>query len=204
MAVRAVAFDVGGVLERVAPREHWLGPWQESLGLDAAEFASALARVDPDGGIGTGALTEAAYRRRFADELGLSAAQTDEFMAGMWRWYCGELDQELMAYAASLRPRHATAILSNSSDGARREEQARYSFAESFDVIIYSHEVGLVKPDPRIYALLCAELNVPAADLVFLDDVPENVEAACRFGIRGILHRNTAESIASIDALLAG
>lgn len=62
MAVRAVAFDIGGVLERVAPREYWLSPWQERLGLDAAEFASALARVDPDGGIGTGVLTEAAYR----------------------------------------------------------------------------------------------------------------------------------------------
>jgi hypothetical protein len=34
--------------------------------------------------------------------------------------------------------------------------------------------------------------------------VPENVEAACRLGIRGILHRNTTESIAAIDALLAG
>ncbi len=51
--------------------------------------------MDPDGGTGTGALTEAAYRQRFADALGLSGAQADEFMADMWRWYCGELDHEL-------------------------------------------------------------------------------------------------------------
>ncbi len=203
MAVRAIAFDVGGVLERVAPRAHWLEPWRQRLGLTPAGFAAALERVDPDGGIGTGALTEAAYRRRFAGALGLSSAQADEFMADMWRWYCGELDHELMAYAASLRPRYATAILSNSSDGARREEQARYSFEELFDIVIYSHEVGLVKPDPRIYALLCAELKVSPADLVFLDDVPENVEAACQLGIRGILHRDTAESIAAISGYLA-
>jgi epoxide hydrolase-like predicted phosphatase len=203
MAVRAIAFDVGGVLERVAPRARWLDPWRQRLGLTAAGFAAALEGVDPDGGIGTGALTEAAYRRRFAAALGLSSAQTDEFMADMWRWYCGELDHELMAYAASLQPRYATAILSNSSDGARREEQARYSFEELFDIVIYSHEVGLVKPDPRIYALLCAELKVAPADLVFLDDVPENVEAACQLGIRGILHRDTAESIAAISGFLA-
>jgi len=120
----------------------------------------------------------------------------------MWHWYCGELDEELTAYAASLRPRYVTAILSNSADGARREEQARYSFAELFDVIIYSHEVGLIKPDPRVYALLCAELSVRPDELVFLDDVPENVDAACRFGIRGLLHRSTPESIAAIDALI--
>ncbi len=202
MAVRAVAFDIGGVLERVAPREHWLSPWQERLGLDAAEFASALARVDPDGGIGTGVLTEAAYQQRFAAALGLSSALADEFIADMWHWYCGELDEELTAYAASLRPRYVTAILSNSADGARREEQARYSFAELFDVIIYSHEVGLIKPDPRVYALLCAELSVRPGELVFLDDVPENVDAAWRFGIRGLLHRSTPESIAAIEALI--
>ena len=200
MAVRAVAFDIGGVLEGVAPREYWLSPWQERLGLDAAEFASALARVDPDGGIGTGVLTEAAYQQRFAAALGLSSALADEFIADMW--HCGELDEELTAYAASLRPRYVTAILSNSADGARREEQARYSFAELFDVIIYSHEVGLIKPDPRVYALLCAELSVRPDELVFLDDVPENVDAACRFGIRGLLHRSTPESIAAIEALI--
>jgi hypothetical protein len=105
MAIRAVAFDIGGVLERVAPREHWLRPWRERLGLGEPEFAAAMARVDPDRGIGAGRLTEAAYRRRFAAELGLSSAQADEFIADMWRWYCGEPDTELTDYAASLRPR---------------------------------------------------------------------------------------------------
>lgn len=203
MAIQAVAFDIGGVLERVSPQQDWLRPWQERLGLAEPEFTAAIARVDPDHCIGTGRLTEAAYRRRFAAELGLSSAQADEFIADMWRWYCGELDQELTGYAASLRPRFRTAILSNSADGARREEQARYSFADLFDVIIYSHEVGLVKPDPRIYALLCTELNVSPDEVVFLDDVPQNAEAACQFGIRGLLHRSTPESIAAINSLIA-
>ena len=203
MPIRVVAFDIGGVLERVPPQEHWLRPWQERLGLAEPEFAAALARVDPDGDIGTGRLTEAAYRLRFAAELGLSSAQADEFIADMWRWYCGELDQELTGYAASLRSRHGTAILSNSADGTRREEQARYSFAELFDVIIYSHEVGLLKPDPRIYALLCAELSVSPDEVVFLDDVLQNVEAACQFGIHGLLHLSTQESIAAINSLIA-
>ena len=40
-------------------------------------------------------------------------------MADLWDWYCGELDAELVGYAAALRPRFSTAILSNSADGAR-------------------------------------------------------------------------------------
>jgi HAD superfamily hydrolase (TIGR01509 family) len=105
-------------------------------------------------------------------------------------------------YAAGLRPAHLTGILTNSADGARREEQARYSFGELFDVIIYSDEVGVAKPDPRAYALLCAELRVAPGELVFLDDMPENVAAARRLGIHGVLHQSTPESIAAISSLL--
>lgn len=201
--MRAVAFDVGGVLERVAPIGEWLGRWRERLSMTEPEFEAALGRVDPGGIIATGGLTEAQYSRRYASALGLSSAQAAEFMASMWHWYCGELDQELVAYVAGLRPRCRTAILSNSADGARREEQARYSFAELFDVIIYSDEAGFAKPDPQAYALLCAELQVSPAELVFLDDVPENVEAACEFGILGVRHLSAPRSIAVISSLLA-
>ena len=61
---------------------------------------------------------------------------------------CGELDADLFAYVASLRPHCSTAILSNAIDGARREYQALYGFEQLVDVIIYSYEVGLAKPDP--------------------------------------------------------
>lgn len=203
MAVRAVAFDIGGVLESIAPADQWLGPWRERLGMGERELESALGRIDPDAVISTGGVTEAEYSTRYAEALALSDVQLTEFMADLWRWYCGELDEELMAYAVGLRPAHLTGILSNSADGARREEQARYSFAEQFDVIIYSHEAGLAKPDPRAYALLCAELQVAPDELVFLDDVPQNVEAARRLGIHGLLHQSTPESIAAISSLLA-
>ena len=64
MAVRAIALDIGGVLERVGPAEQWLGPWCERLGMGAADFELALARVDPEAVIRTGGLTEAEYARR--------------------------------------------------------------------------------------------------------------------------------------------
>ncbi len=150
MTIRAVAFDIGGVLERVAPAGSWIGPWRSRLELSEAQFRSAVAGVDPLRRIETGGLSETQYRQRYADALGLSDQQVSEFMAGLWDWYCGSLDIQLARYAASLRPRYKTAILSNSADGARREEEARYRFADSFDPIIYSHEVGLAKPDPRI------------------------------------------------------
>ena len=200
--IQAVVFDVGGVLERVSSPDAFLARWCERLGLGRAELEAALDRADPGNLMEVGRMTEAEYRQRCADALGLSSAQAGEFMRDLWDWYCGELDRELAAYAAGLRPRYRTAILSNSADGARREEQARYGFEDLVDTIVYSHEVGVAKPDPRAYALTCDRLGVRPEQAVLLDDTAAFVEAARRVGMRAVLHRSTPASIAALNALL--
>jgi glucose-1-phosphatase len=203
MRIRAVGFDIGSVLERIDPVEQFYAPWRTRLGMTEPEFAAALASVDPEGLVRTGGLTETQYLDRYAAALGLSDAQRAEYSADLWDWYCGELDSELVAFAASLRPRVCTGIFSNSADGARREEQARYGFEQLVDVIIYSDEAGVAKPDPRAFRLLCDALGVQPGELVFLDDVPGHIDAARALGIHGIVHVSTPESIAAIEALLA-
>ena len=207
MAIRAIAFDLGGVLETVDPPQRFLAQWTERLGLSQADgppdLLWPLTRVDPRNEAKTGGVTEEQYRLLCTAALGLGGALADEFMAGFWDWYCGELDAELTDYAAGLRPRYRTGILSNSVAGARREEQARYSFEQLVDVVVYSAEVGLAKPDPRAYVHLCDELRVEPSELVFLDNRAPNVEAACQLGIHGLLHASTEESIAAVEALLS-
>lgn len=200
--VRAVVFDVGGVIERIASPEVWLGRWKSRLGITDAEFETAAQQVDPDERMMIGAMTEDEYRRRSAGVFGLSEAQADEYMRDLWDWYCGELDEELMSFAASLHPKYLTAILSNSGSGARKEEEARYALSKVFDPIIYSHEVGLRKPDPEIYALACDLLHVDPNEVVFLDDWQVAVEGANEFGMTGVLHQNTPTSICTINSLI--
>lgn len=63
----------------------------------------------------------------------------------------GVLDVELRDFLARLRPAYTTAILSNSADGARREENRRHGFEDLVDTIFHSHDLGLAKPDPATY-----------------------------------------------------
>jgi epoxide hydrolase-like predicted phosphatase len=203
VGIRAVAFDVGGVLRQVGRFSDFQEIWQERLGMTPAEFGRALATVDPDGLAFTGRLSQAQFKARHSDALRLSAEQADRFMADLWAVDSGELDAELVAYVASLRPRYKTAILSDAIDGARPWNQERYGFEQLVDVIIYSYEVGLAKPDPRIYRLLCDRLTVSPGEVVFLDDRPENVRGAHELGIQALLHKSTAQSIKAVDALLA-
>jgi epoxide hydrolase-like predicted phosphatase len=205
VTIRAVAFDLGGVLEDVGPAEQFVARWQQRLGLSEARTAGLrwpLTRADPGEQAKTGILTQAEYRAHCVSVLGLAGAAADEFMAEFWDWYCGELDPVLVSYAAALRPRYRTAILSNSVAGARGQEQVRFGFEQLVDVIVYSDEVGMAKPDPRIYSVLCAELGAEPGEVVFLDNRPPNVDAACDLGIHGILHESTRASIAAIEALI--
>jgi HAD superfamily hydrolase (TIGR01549 family) len=202
MTVSAVVFDIGGVLERVGPPMAWLGPWLEELSLTGDELRQAMEAAAPAEQIELGALTEPQYRARITAALGLTAEQERRFFAGMWEWYCGELDTELASFAASLLPRCRAAILSNSADGARREEHARYRFADFFDPVLYSHEIGTAKPDPACYLLTCEALGLPPGAVVMVDDVPELVAGAQAVGMHGVLHRTAPETAAKLSALL--
>jgi HAD superfamily hydrolase (TIGR01509 family) len=202
MTVRAVIFDIGGVLEKVGPPVSWLGPWLEELSLSAGDLRTLMGHAAPAAQIQTGALPESEYRARIAAALALTAVQERRFFADMWDWYCGELDTELAGFAASLRPRCQTAILSNSADGARREEQARYRFAEFYDPVLYSHEIGAAKPDPACYRAACRALDLPPGQVAMIDDMPENIDGARAVGMHGLLHRTARETAAQLSALL--
>jgi HAD superfamily hydrolase (TIGR01509 family) len=165
-------------------------------------YAGSSSRSDAanasTGDMMTGEMSEAQIRELYAEVLGLDEDQAHQMMAEMWDAYCGELDVALRDFAAGLRPEFATAILSNSADGARREEQRRHGFEELVDVIVYSHEVGVAKPDTAIFWLTQDRLGVEAHEIVFLDDHEAHVQAARACGWHAVWHRDTAVSIKEI------
>jgi putative hydrolase of the HAD superfamily len=199
MTIRAVVFDIGGVLE-ITPPTGWVDIWEARLNLKPGELDQRLTGVWRDGSLGT--ISEQDVEQRVGEILGLDPLQVDAWMSDLWNEYLGELNVELAAYFASLRPRYHTAILSNSFVGARRKEHERYQFGTLCDLILYSHEEGIEKPDPRFFALLCERLGVQPQEIVFLDDFEQHVVAARAFGMHAILFRNTTQAIAEIEACL--
>ena len=63
--------------------------------------------------------------------------------------------------------------------------------------------MGLKKPDPAIYALAQRRLGVEPHEVVFLDDVAANVDAAREAGWHAVLHVSTPASIAELDRIIA-
>ena len=203
MSIRAVVFDIGGVLELDVIElvdSDLDAQWEQRLGLQSGELDRRMEPVWKAGSLGE--CTEENVHQEMKKRLGMNQEQVEEYMREMWNWYCGRLNVQMANFFRSLRPRYHTAILSNSFVGARREEQQRYHFEEMCDLIIYSHEEGIAKPDPRIFKLAYERLGVQPAEMIFLDDHEPHVAAACTLGIHAILFQNNAQAIADIEQIL--
>lgn len=200
MVIRAVVFDIGGVLEITGPMD-FTRTWEAKLGLVPGEIGSRLADMWAAGAVG--GVTEAALLEATAERLGIAAAQADLMMADFWVQYLGVGNTELIGYVRGLRPRFRTGILSNSFVGAREREQAAYGLESLVDDLVYSHEVGVSKPEARIYELTCARHGVAPGELVFVDDLEVNVAAARALGIHAVHFRDNAQVIAGIEEIVA-
>ncbi len=83
---------------------------------------------------------------------------------------------------------HKVFILSNWDAASFPALQKRFSkFLDLFDGVVISGDVGLMKPDPAIYSAIVEKYNLDPAETAFVDDRPENVEAAKVHGIHGVL-----------------
>ncbi|GAB3404307.1 HAD family phosphatase [Schumannella luteola] len=208
--VRWLLFDVGGVIE-VVDDAVWPGRlrerWAARLGLEPEEFSQRLAEADlPD--VATTSGQAEAYWSGMGAALGASPEQLAELRADFWNEYCGTADEPLLEFLRTLHGRVGLAILSNSGDGAREEEERRFGFASLFDPILYSHEIGVNKPDPEAFRIALRELGAEPGEVLFVDNWTDNVSAARELGLRAHLHADgqagTPATIAAIEAALSG
>jgi len=74
--------------------------------------------------------------------------------------------------------------------------------ASHFDATVISGLVGVRKPDPAIYALAVEAMALPAAQIVFVDDLPGNLKPARELGMATVRHERAAETVPELERLL--
>jgi FMN phosphatase YigB (HAD superfamily) len=200
VTIKAVVLDIGGVLE-VIDDSVFPGLWPARLGMTATDFLERLDGLPGDPTVGD--VTWEEVLAHWRGRLGLDDAATVAIEVDFWRWYVGTLDVELFDWFAAQRSHRLTAILSNSSPGAREHER-QHGFEDVVDLLVYSHEVGLAKPDPAIYELTARRLGVRPEEIAFLDDDQPRVEGARRAGWHAVLHVSTPQSIEAMERIIAG
>ena len=198
--IEAGIFDVGGVLisdEMAHVRRDVLA----TLELDEATFAPAWSELIPL--LGNGQIEEEEFWRRVVERTAARGALPAESLflreyARRYRVHQEVLDLVTRLKEAGLR----LAVLSNTITAHVTHNRAQGLFAP-FDVLVFSNELGLGKPDPRVYHHCLAQLGLadrPAAAF-FVDDREENVAAATTLGIHGIAFTDPAALVGAVRTL---
>jgi HAD superfamily hydrolase (TIGR01549 family) len=199
--IRAVIFDLGGVIVRTedfTPRERMAS----RLGMTRAEMEH-LVFTGPSGlSAQLGEILADQHWENIRLALKLSPEEIILFQDDFWG--ADQVDVELLAYIRSLRSRYRTALLSNAFSSLRHFITDIWKFADSFDEIIISAEVGLAKPDAGIYYLALERLGVAAHEAVFVDDFIQNVEGARSIGMYAIHFQSVEQARAELEQLLHG
>jgi HAD superfamily hydrolase (TIGR01509 family) len=194
-----VILDIGGVLE-ITPETGCVRRWEERLELPLGTVHDRMSDVWRAGSVGS--ISESEVHEQVAARLNLAAPQVEAFMADLWAEYLGTPNEELIDYVRGLRGSCRLGILSNSFVGARERETSLYHFDELVEQIVYSHEIGIEKPDLRAFEAACASLDGRPENCLFIDDVAVNVEAAQALGMQAHLFEDNAGTVARIAAHL--
>ena len=185
MALRAIIFDYGMVLTGPQdPESHAALLHITGLPLDRFETLYWADRHAYD----EGKLTGLAFWQKFSREAGLalSPATIDELNhldARMWTTQ----NPAMVAWQQQLRQHGLlTAILSNMGDNVLANLQREFLWIHNFDVLVWSFQHLMAKPDPAIYRLVLEKLNVQPGEALFLDDKLVNIKAAQALGMHAI------------------
>ena len=118
----------------------------------------------------------------------------------IWKEFAKPL--ELVEYLPILKEKYAIELLSNATDTFLEGIFDKYNLYPLFDKIIISYKEGVAKPDIEIFNLALKRMNKTYDKVLFFDDNPINVEAACKAGMKGILYTDFETFKNNLDVYL--
>ena len=180
MPVEAVIFDIGNVLTRWQPEAFY----DRVIGVERRR--ALFAAVDLHGmndEIDAGGL----FRETIYDW----AERYPDWGVEVRMWYDRWIElaspriEGSIALQRALRARGVTVFaLTNFGKHSFAEAVPKLDFLQDFDRAYVSGEMGVIKPDPRIYAMVEADCGITGERLLFTDDRADNIAAAANRGWR--------------------
>jgi putative hydrolase of the HAD superfamily len=207
--LRGVIADWGGVM--TSPITETVTAWLTADGIDTDSYRTVMRawvrqayaagmETSPIRALERGECTEAEFEALLAERLirlDGTPVVADGLLARMFA--ASRPDEEMHdLIRAARRAGLRTGLLSNSWGGG----YPRHLFPELFDAVVISSEVGMRKPEERIFRLAADALGLEPAECVFIDDITDNVAAAQAAGLVGVHHRTAGETAAQLTGLL--
>ncbi len=207
--IEAVVSDFGGVL--TTPLMQTFAALQDEDGIDGDAMGGALRRItERDGAhplheLECGRMTEHDFLATLSAQLRADLGRDDVEMQSFAERYFAHLEPNapMIAYLRELRAAgYRLAMLTNNVREWEARWRAMLPVDELFETVVDSAFVGLRKPDPAIYRIVCERLALEPGQCLFVDDVEVNCTAATEVGMTAVLFRDSAQAIAEMREAL--
>lgn len=207
MAIKNVVFDFGGVIvdldtqlpvDRfreigVADADKWLNPYEQK-GL-FLEFEQGKADMET-------------FRRRLSEQAGKELSTDDLFYA--WMGFMRDVPVYRLDYILELRKKYKVYILSNTNPVIMHWAKSPVFSREGLPLTAYcdklyaSFEIGLTKPDRRIFEYMFRDGGFKPEETLFVDDSERNIETGASFGMLTYQPANEEDWREAVSAILRG
>lgn len=183
--MKALIFDCFGVLTTDV--------WKEFL----AKLPTNLQRPasDVNKAYDAGFLTTAEYIRQIEELTGTTPPMV-ESSPGIAKNF------ELLEYIANKKQDYKIGLLSNIGTNWISEKFLTDTEQGMFDVLLFSHHVGLAKPDPQIFIIMADRLGLEPSDCLMVDDIEANSTGAKTTGMQAVTYENFEQAKRDIEAII--
>lgn len=145
-----------------------------------------------------GLISDTEFRAAMARQIGIGPEDWKRVIKNAER-----LNIELLTYIKQLRATYKTAILSNANKGVLDRVIGEKWLQQYFDEVVVSADVGIVKPDQRIYRLVADRLGVQTGECLYIDDRESFLGPARGLNMSVLLYENFDQTKRSIKKLLS-
>jgi epoxide hydrolase-like predicted phosphatase len=199
--IRAVIWDMGGVILRTTD---WSlrSQWEDRLGLPRMQLTRLVFEGEVSRRATLGQATDDEVWQSVAEALQIDPPTRDQLRRDYFAH--DRIDDALMGFIRDLRRRVRVGMITNAWPDIRRYLVEVFKIADAFDPLIISAEIGIAKPDPRIYRLALDQLGVQPAEALFVDDFEDNVAGARWLGMQAVRFTSTPQAMAAVRSLLRG
>lgn len=205
--IKNIVFDLGGVIFKI-DKNQAIRRFDEVGFHDAASYLDAFAQIGIFGDLESGKITAEQFRCQLSELAGTEL--TLEECAYGWQGYAVDLPQRNLDKLTELRQRgFRVSLLSNTNPFMMQWALSNafdgrgHGLDHYFDALYLSYEMGIMKPERRIFEMMLQGEQAKPDETVFIDDSAHNTQAAAALGIHVLQPDNGGDWHGMLESLIA-
>jgi len=190
-ASNAIVFDFGGVMTGKPNRDLVINFICDSFDFLPSEFEKA--NLEKRKAIKEEGISDLQFWIRYAEKKNVSLTKNWETEFRNILLDAIGVNEEMYLLVDELKSKEVPVALLSNIDVRLSRILRELNLYHPFDPCLLSCEIDAEKPNPKAYQVALDALKTPAHEVVFIDDRPENIEAAKQMGLDAILFESTAQ-----------